>query len=303
MSRVLNFFKAYQHLDAEETSIILGELEELYASYQIFPKTNLAQLNSENYPKISNLIHQMSEKSRVKTEGGRQYVENMNARTHAQYTKLIAILKAFERDTLRRIFNQHSSINLKELQFVVFDLSKMQGLPQEALNALLFNVLTIMWQEVYRNRFINQDVLKDAEKRKYIICVIDEAHRFFKSEQEGTMDFISLMVRQARKNSAALWMASQSARDFYPTVSSNRGKFVDQMQSIFALVPYKVLMKQDQSDVRYLQELLPSFTDNEIASTLSFDRGQMLIEVAGEGKIIVNRFIHPEYLELFGGGR
>ena len=108
------------------------------------------------------------------------------------------------------------------------------------------------------------------------------------------------MVRQARKNSAALWFASQSVNDFYPEGNS---ELAGTLKSMFELVPYKILLQMDSSAKDKLIKLFSEFQEDEIAQTFSFAKGQMMIYVAGEGKFIVRRKVHEEYLEYFRGGR
>ena len=304
LSRVLNFFIQYfgkKEINANNRAILSSGLKAIYSERGINERSNLDEIPTADFPLIEDLINYFESKAYVIDEKtkNRKLAETADEYEPAAYRDIANILKPLV-DNYGSIFNQYTSFNLRENNYAVFDISQIQDLERNVSNALMFNILSLMWQEVFRNREYNKDYINDPLHRKYVICVLDEAHRFFSKEQEETINFINKMVRQARKNSAALWFASQSVNDFYPEGNSELGGI---LKAMFELVPYKILLQMDASAKDKLVQLFPEFHEEEISQTFSFGKGQMMIHIAGEGKFIVNRYVPDEHLEYFAGGR
>lgn len=231
-------------------------------------------------------------------KGQRQYKASVSEQRRNTLETLETYLKPLCRDgAFAPIFDRKSTIDISKEDLVIFDMSLLNDMQENIYNALYYQVMVIMWAEVYKNRVINDGLPKDD--LRHCICVFDESHKVLNTKNIWGLDFIEKMTRRDRKYLAALWFASQQPRDYAP---SGATEHLDKIKNIFGLVQYKVLMQQDESDYDVLQNLFPQFTRSEIESTAYFQKGEQLLSLGAGAKIHCTTQVPEEYLEYFEGG-
>ena len=197
------------------------------------------------------------------------------------------------------MFNGHSTVRITDEKLIVFDVQALAELEENIYNAVLFQVLSMMWSETCDNAYYNK-VINKAYDRSYIISLIDEAHRFINTKNPECTKFIEKMGRRARKYDAGLWFASQSITDFFPDGTSEGTEII---KTIFGLIQYKLIMKQPPEAVSTLMKAFPQFTESELLSTDNFIPGEMLMSLGGKMKLRCQRYIPPEDFAYFGNSR
>lgn len=303
ISRVESFFYQYKPSMTERTADLLKDcLEIMYKGHGITPQTKLSELDSTDYPLMSDLLSVIRDKLYSRFDSDGQYSEVKLGLSDKQVDSLEELetsVKQLAEGSYAGIFNRHSTIDLLGSDFIVFDVSAIMNMEERVCNAQLFSILMIMWQEVYRNRERNKGV-ENYWDRVFSIAVIDEAHRFLNPNNPHGLQFIERMTRQSRKYDAAIWFASQSPRDFVPSGNSDQ---LDKIKNIFSLVQYKVVLQMDQTNLDLLAELMPQFTESELEQTVNFTRGEMLLSIGAGEKFHCSRYIPEEDFAIFSGGR
>lgn len=301
LTRVEGFFLQYvpslTDIEADEfKSILLGA----YNEFGIKDTTDLTMLTPQDFPIFSDVLKTLRDTLYSDySSGSVEYRTNLTASRIATLEHLEAYLKPLAEGTLAGLFNGISTIDIGKESLIIFDISTISEMGDRVYNAYLFNILALMWGEIYQNRKINSRITSEDDRR-FCVAVIPEAHRILNIHNPHGLDFCEKLCRRSRKYDAGLWFDTQSPRDFAPEGSQGD---LDKIKNIFAMVQYKCLMQQDESNATFLAQLFPQFTDSEILSTANFEKGEMLLSLGGGNKIRCKRYIPEEDFEYFGGGR
>lgn len=302
ISRLETFMYQYNPdltvLEAEEFKDILTAT---YTAKGIDENTDITLLRSGDYPIFSDVLDTI--RSRLYDS----YTDSSNYHFHSHLTErkkqllenLESYIKIFAEGIYAPLFNGHSTVQLSDEDFVVYDVKNLTQMGDRVCNAQLFNIMTQMWNEVCKNRMRNRCIFSEHD-RSYVCCVIDEAHRFINIRNPQGVDFIEKLVRRSRKYDSALWFASQNSSDFMP---QNAGVMEEKIRNIFSLVQYKMVLEQPSFELPILKKLFPEFTDGELAATSTFGKGEMLLSLGGKQKLHCYRYIPQEYFSYFLGGR
>ena len=302
-SRVEKFF--YQYIpsltdtDADELKTML---QVTYAKFQINENTRLKEKKPTDFPVLADLLQTVRSSlysvwEKRGNEVHTEYHQFLSESRRDRLERLESYLSPIAEGVYASLFNGHSTVNVDEESFVVFDISVLAEMSDRVYNAQLFNILTYIWGEIYKNRQLNEN--STDENRRYCVAVIDEAHKILNTRNEHGLDFVEKLARRSRKYYAGLWFASQSPRDFVPDGESEH---LDKIKNIFAMVQYKALMQQDDSNIELLSALFPQFTPSEIASTVYYIKGEMLLSLGAGEKIRCRRYVPEEDIAYFGGG-
>lgn len=291
ISRAETFFRQLvPSMSILESDALKSALHQLYRRFGIFESTEMDSISPEDMPCISDLLEEIQGVlSQALSENRRAIWESLES-----YVRSISAQEGFG-----SLFDCKSSINIRNESFVVVDLSLLSQMETRIYNAMLYAVLSLAWQEVYDNREYNKNVA-DQEQHRHLVIGITEAHRYLNTHNPAGLEFIEKLVRRARKYDAGLWFDSQRARDFMPAGISEG---TEKIKTIFELVQYKAVLKQDEASIEVLAELFPQFTSSELATAVSFGPGQMLLSLGNGVKLRVQKHIPTEDLKYFGGGR
>lgn len=301
LSRVVSFFYQYvPSLSDVEADEYMSILQKTYERFGIDEKTRLEMMKPTDFPIFSDVLETLrgilySEYTPEKAT----YASGLTETRIKMLERLETFLKPLAEGAYASIFNGPSTINIENESFIVFDISSVSEMGDRIYNAYMYNVLGLMWGEIYKNRILNESITKEDDRR-FCVAVIDEAHKILNTRNTQGLDFIEKLVRRARKYDAGLWFASQSPRDFCPEGDSEE---LEKIKNIFGMVQYKCLLQQDESNAELLAKLFPQFTESEIQSTANFEKGEMLLSLGGGRKIRCKRYIPDEDFAYFGGGR
>lgn len=298
LSRIMTFMYQYTpELTAFEADEFKDILVQVYASKGITEDTDLNTLKNTDFPIFSDILRAIREKL---------YLSNGQIKTDLSKNKFDALeklelyIKALAEGAYASMFNGYTQISISDENLIVFNVKALSEMEERVYNAQLFQILSLMWTEICKNVSYNEEILNPFERR-HVISVIDEAHRFINSNNIQSTKFIEKLVRRSRKYDAALWFASQDINDFSPEGSSEGAIKV---KTIFNLVQYKLILKQDSSAARILQEAFPQFTYSELKSTSGFVPGEMLLSLGGgHEKIHCYREVADEDLIYMGNSR
>lgn len=277
ISRIRIFFSiCFPDITKEQLADLTEHLCSLYDMYGITKTTDLTQLSPKEFPTLSEFYEYLKDKD----------------------GELARAIKSICVGTFAELFNGHTTIDISNNNFIVFNVKTITEMETEICNALLFNILMIMWAEITKNREYN-NYIKDKRDMRYIACLIDEAHRFINTKNMQVTEFIEKLLRRARKYFAGLWFATQSINDFNVSATTDNS---EKIKTIFSLCQYKMLMKQPNDVIETLKLFFGSqFTDSELASLPHFIAGNMLFSItSGRQKVTVNKYVAKSDLLYMG---
>ena len=281
LSRVITFFYYFiPSLSEYEADILRDLLLRTYNNKSITPTTDISLLSNSDFPTLSDLLSVLRDELYI---GAREQINsNLSDRKISAMESLEISIKSLCEGTYSSMFNGFTNVDVYDNDFVVFNVKDLSTMEQRIYNAQLFNILSLMWQEVCRNVTHNRSIFSSWDRRK-ITCVIDEAHRFISSDNPQVTEFIETLTRRSRKYEAGILFASQSITDFNPPRTDKEGAGANKVRTIFSLVKYKMILKHSNEKFNALVESFPQFTVSELSGTSEFASGEMLISL-GTGR-------------------
>jgi hypothetical protein len=300
ISRIICFFFQVNPDLTTAQAALLGEMLQLtYRNKKITAQTKLDALSPTDFPIFSDLLATIRDALYTPDDDGKQkYRVSLSPRKRDNLEELEDTVKPLAEDVYAYMFNGYTTVDISHEDFVVFDLSILNEMEPRIFNAYQYNILALEWSEMYKNRVSNEGVSEDEVR--WIISVIPEAHRILNTKNLQGLEYMEKLERRARKYNGGLWYDTQRAQDCAPSGGTEN---LDKIKTIFELVQYKVLMKQDDSAFDVLGKLFPQFTQSEIESTSHFKKGELLISLGDGQKFRCRRYIPQEDFEYFGGGR
>ncbi len=203
-----------------------------------------------------------------------------------------------------KMFNGHTSIpNLSGRQIIVFNVQNVSTLKPEIFNALLFNIMSLMFDDMIRIGVPSKQMYEtgtpicDIPK---LLLMVDEAHKFINTRNPLALDYMIGIVREGRKYFTGLTMASQSIRDFAP--QNNDSEAVEKLKTLFELTQYKFIMQQESNCRDILRTIFGDrLTESQLKQIPRFQQGECFLST---GDDILHTYIHitQQEKELFQGG-
>ena len=202
------------------------------------------------------------------------------------------------------MFDGHNSIpQLGDQQVVIFNLQNITNMKEELVNAMLFNVLSLMLDDMIRiglpskEKFDKGIPIPDIPK---LLLVIDEAHKILSTKNPLALDHMLSIVREGRKYFTGLAFASQSLRDYAPENSDSAA--TDELKKLFEMLQYKFIMQQDSNALSLMRSVFEGeFTESQMQMIPKFRQGESLLSIGGTSYHIAVEVSDKE-LELFKGG-
>lgn len=203
-----------------------------------------------------------------------------------------------------KMFDGHTSIpQLGDQQVVIFNLQNITNMKEELVNAMLFNVLSLMLDDMIRiglpskEKFDKGVPIPDIPK---LLLVIDEAHKILSTKNPLALDHMLSIVREGRKYFTGLAFASQSLRDYAPENSDSAA--TDELKKLFEMLQYKFIMQQDSNALSLMRSVFEGeFTESQMQMIPKFRQGESLLSIGGTSYHIAVEVSDKE-LELFKGG-
>lgn len=262
ISRICTFLYQFApSITDEQMSDFRDIIIEVFKTKGITNQTQISNLHPRDFPIFTDVYNYV----RKKQLGKLTDMERENLKRLETTIKQLTVNGAYS------MFDNYTNVNIDDNNLIVFDVQHISELDTNVYNAHLFNILTLMWAEICKNREHNK-LIENEYDRRYVVCLIDEAHRFISTKYPQVTEFIEKLLRRTRKYDAALWFASQSIIDFI-----SGGKDAEKIKVIFELVQYKVIMLQDPGSLKLLKEVFNQFTLSELESSTTFTAGEMLM--------------------------
>lgn len=181
------------------------------------------------------------------------------------------------------LFNGHSSFNIQDEDFVAFNIKTLSSYKDEVFNAVVFNVLSILWNEMVNNTSVKGVISEDDTK--YLV-LIDEAHRLLSSGDEKITKFFEFFLREARKYLGGIWFSFHLLED-----NQTQGN-LSNMSKIFKFAQYKVIFSQDTSSANLFKTAFNrEITESEINILPRLKTGECILSIAGYKNIAFRVFL------------
>lgn len=273
ISFLKDFFKEYKDFDDEQTDTLEIMLSKMYRYFGITETTDLSQLTHDDYPTLSNLYEYIDEEYK--------HFNNSkdNIYTRETLRKVLLLLNSICVGSDSKFFNGHT--NIPEGKIVTFGVKGLLQANKSLKNALLFNILSYMSNELLT--------------KGYTIASIDELYLFLTNIT--AVEYIRNFMKRVRKKESAIILASQNLEDF------NIDGIKEFTKPLFSIPSHAFLFNAGNIDSSFYIDTL-QLEQSEFDLIKYPQRGVCLYKCGNER---YNLAVHaPEYKEkLFGtqGGR
>ena len=208
--------------------------------------------------------------------------------------------------TYGNLFNGYTTIdNIQDEQIVTFDISTIKDVKPEVFDALLFDMVSLCWDNCVTNGKLMMKGLYDKTLDFWDIIhtliLIDESHRWVNTKKPHALDMITVYCREARKYFGGIGLASQSVRDYVPEGTAD--KDVDKMKTVFELTQYKFIFHQDSNVSGLLGKIFDGeLTSSQIARISKLDVGENILAIASDRNIEFKVHLPADEEAIFQGG-
>ena len=202
------------------------------------------------------------------------------------------------------MFDGHTSLpSLTSEQVIVYNVQSISTLKSEIFNALLFNIMSLMFDDMIRIGVPNKERFESGVPIYQIpklLLMVDEAHKFINTTNPFALDYMIGIVREGRKYFTGLTLASQSIRDFNPQNTDSEA--VEKLKTLFELTQYKLIMQQESNCRDILKTVFNErITDSQLKQIPRFGQGECLLST-GEEILHTHITITAQESQLFKGG-
>lgn len=273
ISFLKDFFSTYKDFNYEQIDTLEIMMTKLYKFFDITESTNIASLKHEDFPTLSDLYEYIDE----------EYKHFNNSRnniyTRETLREILLLLNSICIGSDSKFFNGHT--NIGEHKIVTFGVKGLLQANKSLRNALLFNILSYMSNELLT--------------KGYTIASIDELYLFLTNMT--AVEYIRNFMKRVRKKESAVILASQNLEDF------NIEGIRELTKPLFSIPSHAFLFNAGNTDQRFYIDAL-QLEESEYDLIKYPQRGVCLYKCGNER---YNLAVHaPEYKSaLFGnaGGR
>lgn len=273
ISFLKDFFKEYKDFTVEQTDTLEIMLLKMYRYFGITETTDLSQLKHDDYPILSDLYEYIDEEYK--------HFNNSkdNIYTRETLRKVLLLLNSICVGSDSKFFNGHT--NIPEGKIVTFGVKGLLQANKSLKNALLFNILSYMSNELLTKGFT--------------IASVDELYLFLTNMT--AVEYIRNFMKRVRKKESAIILASQNLEDF------NIEGIKEFTKPLFSIPAHAFLFNAGNIDSSFYIDTL-QLEQSEFDLIKYPQRGVCLYKCGNER---YNLAVHaPDYKEkLFGtqGGR
>ena len=190
ISFLKDFFRTYKDFDDRQIDTIEIMLGKLYEQWGITDHSNFDRLKSTDYPILSNLYELIENEYKTFDESKRQLYT-------AEILQQICLgLHSLCKGAESKFFNGHT--NITSSHFITFGVKGLLQASKNIRNALLFNVLS----------FMSNELLTTGNT----VASIDEFYLFLTNLT--AVEYIRNFMKRVRKKDSAVILASQNLEDF-----------------------------------------------------------------------------------------
>lgn len=273
ISFLKDFFRTYKDFTDEQLDTLEIMLIKLYRHFDITEKTDLGKLQHEDFPILSDLYNYIDEEFKHFQNSKDQIFKRETLR------EILLLLNSICIGSDSRFFNGHT--NIKTNRCLTFGVKGLLQANKSLRNALLFNILSYMSNELLSNG--------------YTIASIDELYLFLSNLT--AVEYIRNFMKRVRKKESAVLLASQNLEDF------NIDGIRELTKPLFSIPTHAFLFNAGSVDRKFYIDTL-QLEESEYDLIKYPQRGVCLYKCGNER---YNLAVHaPEYKEaLFGkqGGR
>lgn len=254
------FFSIYfKGLTSIQEAFLEQCLEQLYQNFNITYNTDCSKLANDKWPKLIDVYNMVAQNA---------------TKEHEQ---LVTLLRKLALGADAKLYNGYTNIAVTDNDFVVIDTFSLQQSSIVNRRALLYNILTWLWNEIIR-----------TDNR--VILAIDEAYLLADKDNPQALQFLRDTAKRIRKYNGSLITISQNINDFLDP------HIVQYGQAVVDNPSYKLIMAQGENDLNTLTKLM-NFKEAEIDILSNGTRGEALI-VVGSKRILTKLEFTDLELEL-----
>ena len=268
-----DFFASYKDFTDSHIDTLEIMLEKLYKEWGITDNADFSKLQPADYPKMSDLYHFIEKEYRDYDIAKKPiYTENL-------LQEILLGIHSMCIGAESKFFNGHT--NIKSDRFVVFGVKGLLEASKNIKNALLFNVLSYMSNQLLTNG--------------NTAAAIDEFYLFLSNIT--AVEYIRNFSKRVRKKESAVVLASQNLEDY------NLPGIAEYTKPLFSIPTHSFLFNAGNIDAKFYMDTL-QLDESEYNLIRYPQRGVCLYKCGNERYNLM--VTAPNYKEkLFGtaGGR
>lgn len=317
ISKVLSMYRTMNSdIKKEEINHFHEVLDLLYEKFNLKPgmQPMITRLSPESYPTLSDLINLVSNEIEVmKEKNDYSHAEEvLIANKILNYNSILKQLNTLK-NAFGKIFDGITSIdNLTEEQIVTYDLSNIKELDPDIFTAVLINILSLSWDDCVTNGSLMKESWENGnttwEDVIRFLIIIDESHRWVNTSKPEVLQLIDIFMREAPKFFGGILLASQSIRDYFPSLDGSGNGNIDprvmnQMKNIFELAQYKIIFHQEHSTIPLIDKAFGNILTVSQKNRIPFlGQGECILCISNEHNIEYKVFLTENERVLFSGG-
>lgn len=301
----------YKFLVPEATSdqitLYTNLLHDFYRQRNLLPEKgkSITEYPAEYYPIMEDFYHYiLKQMDDIKTRKYKGVEEQEKAHELLEYKKIADKFKSLI-TTYGHIFNGHTSFsNLKDVQIVTYDMSKLKEMESSVFDAQLFNILSTCWDNCVTNGTVMKQLYEENkiawEDIVHFLIIIDESHRWVNINKLYAVDLLTKYMREAPKFFGGILLASQSIRDYVPEA---KGTNVDELKKLFELTQYKFIFRQDYDTLPLMKEVFGNaLTPAQFQRIPKLAQGEVILSISGFRNLEFKVHLSDREKALFKGG-
>jgi hypothetical protein len=273
ISFLKDFFRSYKDFTDREIDVIEILLQRLYESFGITDQTDFRRLPSEDYPILSDL-YEFIEKEYQEFDKNRRQLY-----TAELLQSILLGLHSMCKGAESKFFNGYT--NITDSSFITFGVKGLLQASKSLKNALLFNVLSYMSNELLTTG--------------NTAASLDEFYLFLSNLT--AVEYVRNFMKRVRKKNSAVILASQNLEDF------NIEGIREYTKPLFSIPTHQFLFNVGAIDEKFYIETL-QLEQSEFSLIRYPQRGVCLYKCGNERYNLM--VTAPDYkARLFGkaGGR
>ncbi|UWG97486.1 DUF87 domain-containing protein [Dehalobacter sp. DCM] len=226
ISFLKDFFRAYKDFDDRQIDTIEIMLGKLYDKWSISDRSNFDRLKHDDYPILSDLYELIESEYKTFDESRRQLY------TADTLREICLGLHSLCKGAESKFFNGHT--NIKSNEFVTFGVKGLLQASKNLRNALLFNVLSYMSNELLT--------------AGNTAASIDEFYLFLSNLT--AVEYVRNFMKRVRKKESAVILSSQNLEDF------NIGGIREYTKPLFSIPTHQFLFNAGTIDAKFYTDTL-----------------------------------------------
>ena len=273
----------------DQVTIFKNLLYGLYKKFNLLPdgEQKITELSAEYYPIMEDFyIYLQEQMDVIKNTTYDEIERQVKAHELLQLQQMERIFQDLI-SSYGHIFNGYTSFsNLKDVQIITYDMSKLKEMDDRVFDAQLFNILSTCWDNCVTNGSIMKKLYESGkikwEDIVHFLILIDESHRWLNVKKLYALNLISIYMREAPKFFGGIMMASQSIRD---------------------LTQYKFIFHQDSSALPLLDKIFENVLTYEQRNRIPrLMKGENILCISGDRNIEFKVYLSKEEERIFTGG-